>query len=553
MENMRFWYPASITQITEINDSFDSCMLRVCYAGKNRNRSVIPKSVIEQAIPTMAYCPLVANYDVDADTIGGHDVRIVETDDGSLKMVNLTDAIGVIPADPQWQWETVTEADGTEHEYLSTPAILWKRTPVYDKLKRDGVSGQSMEISVHEGRLVDGLFNVDAFSFTAFCLLGEDVEPCFESANVSMFSANNIAERLNQMMDDFKQQFSVIAAQADDNIPPIGEDSFTKGGGCYMDNNELVQELMKKYGLTADDIDFDTNAVDSAEIEALFAEIAKKFDDEPGSDTTQGNEDDNTGEDEPDDSGNDDTSDGDSDEDESGSDDASDDTPSIDDNEEDDACGMPKKKNYSLTGEQLGSGIRAELSKPTYTDEWGEWSRYGYVDYDAQVSEVYAYDYTDFNLYGFTYSLNGDNVVIDFDSKKRKKFAFVDFDMGDAQFNYAAIVENMNGKFAAMTNEIDTLRKFKNDVDARERSKQVNELFANFADLNDDAAFVELCNNCAQMSIQDIEEKCFAIRGRKVQMKFSQDAPKPVRLPVEHKTEDPDEPYGGVFREYGII
>lgn len=527
---MRFWYPASIAQITEINDSFDSCMLRVCYAGENRNKSIIPKEAIEAAIPTMAYCPLVANYDVESDTIGGHDVAFINTDDG-LKMVNLTDAVGVVPADPQWTWETVVEDDGTEHEYLTTPAILWKRTPVYSKLKKDGVSGQSMEIRVREGKLNDGMFEVQSFDFTAFCLLGEGVEPCFESAQVEMFSTDKLSMRLGEMMEDFKKQFSVIAASADDNKTPNGDDFSMKGGEGSLNINELLQ----KYGLTMEDINFEIGEdMPVEEIETKFAELAKKFAD-----------------DDPADSGDPTDGDGNDDGDDSGDDSSEDDTPAEDDN--DDAPGGTQvKKKFALTGEQLGSGIRDALRSVTYTDEWGEWCRYGYVDYDAQSGEVYAYDYIDWNLYGFSFSMNGDNVVIDFDSKKRKKFAFVDFDMGEAQFNYKAIVAGANERFAALTEEVKQLREYKHNIEAAERKAQEDEVFAKFPDLADNAQFTALRENCADMSIADIEDKCFAIRGRNVQMKFSQDATKPVRLPVEHNIKNADEPYGGVFLEFGI-
>lgn len=541
MENMRFWYPASIAQITEINDSFDSCMLRVCYAGENRNKSIIPKEAIEAAIPTMAYCPLVANYDVESDTIGGHDVAFINTDDG-LKMVNLTDAVGVVPADPQWTWETVVEDDGTEHEYLTTPAILWKRTPVYNKLKKDGVSGQSMEIRVREGKLNDGMFEVRSFDFTAFCLLGEGVEPCFESAQVEMFSTDKLSMRLGEMMEDFKKQFSVIAASADDNKTPNGDDFSMKGGEGSLNINELLQ----KYGLTMEDINFEIGEDMSAEeIEAKFAELAKKFaDDDPAEsgDNTEGDPD--AGDDANDDDGNDD-------DDDSGDDSSDDDTPAEDDND-DAPGGTQRKKEFALTGEQLGSGIRDALRSVTYTDEWGEWCRYGYVDYDAQTGEVYAYDYIDWNLYGFSFSMNGDNVVIDFDSKKRKKFAFVDFDMGEAQFDYKSIVASANERFEALTNEVKQLREYKHNIEAAERKAQEDEVFAKFPDLADNAQFAALRENCANMSIEDIEDKCFAIRGRNVQMKFSQDTTKPVRLPVEHNIKNADEPYGGVFLEFGI-
>ena len=526
---MRFWYPASITDITEINESFDSCLLTVCYAGRNRNKSNLPKEVIERAIPTMAYCPIVANYDIESDTIGGHDVDIVKTDDGSMKMVNLTDAVGVIPGEPQWYWDERTEEDGSVHEYLCTPAILWKRTPVYQKLKSDGVSGQSMEISIKNGKMVDGEFVVEDFQFTAFCLLGDDVEPCFESAAVTMFSSGLVHGRLHEMMDDFKKEFqSVMAASADDINTPNGEQEQTMKGGDVTLN---IEELMNKYQLTSDDITFSLEGMTEEEIEAKFAELhAAKFDGEgdqdgaPEADEHSGGSNDNENAD-PEET-----------------------EPEEDDNE--DAPGGTKQ--FSLTADQLRNEIMNALYQNKMRDEWGEFPRYCYVDHDDAVSEVYAYDNSDWNLYGLKYSMNGDYVVIDFESAKRKKLAFVDFDMGDMEFSYKHIMDGAQEKFDAMTKSLDELKQYKLSVENDKRESELKNIFSQFADLEDDERFAALKTNCTELSVQDIEDKCYAIRGRKMQMQFSRNEDKPTKLPVERGNGMDGEPYGGVFLEYGI-
>lgn len=532
---MRFWYPASISQITEINDSFDSALLRICYAGKNRNRSELPKNVIEDAIPTMAYCPVVANYTVESDEIGGHDVEIVRTDSGELKMVNLTDAVGVVPANPEWSWMSVTEDDGAERDYLCTPVILWKRAAVYEKLKREGISGQSMEIRIKEGRVKDGSFVVDSFEFTAFCLLGRDVEPCFESAALEMYSANKLSERFDTMMSEYKRKFT--DAMADDTAEANSlkcEEVITKGGESSLN----INELMAKYGLTADDVSIDINGKSVEEIEQLFSNIhdTKFAGDENEPDSS---EDDQNSDSAGEGSNNEGTSDDEQDE---GADDDDDDNSSR------------QKQTFQLTGEQMIRGICDALSTETYTDEWGTWTRYGYMDYSLDDNEVYVYDFTDWNLYGFTYSMNGDYVVIDFDSKKRKRLAYVNFDEGDASANYKYMLDGVNKKFATITSEITELRKFKSEIEDAERKAKIDDVFSRFDDLSEDAKFIELQNNCSDMSVEEIEDKCFAIRGRKVnvQMKFSQDPSKPVRLPVERKTISADEPYGGLFVEYGV-
>lgn len=50
-----------------------------------------------------------------------------------------------------------------------------------------------------------------------------------------------------------------------------------------------------------------------------------------------------------------------------------------------------------------------------------------------------------------------------------------------------------------------------------------------------------------------LEEKCYAIRGRRgvqAKMNFSQKAPKlPIETPENNKA---DQPYGGLFEEYGF-
>ena len=91
---------------------------------------------------------------------------------------------------------------------------------------------------------------------------------------------------------------------------------------------------------------------------------------------------------------------------------------------------------FSLTGEQFREELVNALHAEKIETAWGETYRYIYCDYNSDSSEVYCYDMDDWTLYGFTYSMNGDNVVIDFNSKKRKKVSIIDFDEGEAEFSY---------------------------------------------------------------------------------------------------------------------
>lgn len=545
-------FSSELRDIQTINSSFDRGILRTAYWGANRNRTYISKQAFVDALPTIYNCPIVCHYDRDSDSIGGHDMEIVKSN-GELRLVNLTTPVGVVPESSAAFWENVTEDDGTVHEYLCMPILLWRRQEAYAHIKENGVTGQSMEIKVMESHRNpdDGLLHIDKFEFTALCII--EVTPCFESASIEVFSRDDFETRLAAMMADFKKEFSkVTAAVADDIGASEGAENFSKGGSDPMDLNEL----MLKYGLTEQDIDFEITGMSTEELEERFAEIkAGKdapenvvFDDENDEEQADAAEDQpDEGEIEDEESGSDESQEGETD----GSDDSNESEHEECDDDDDD---VKKRRNkFSLTGEQFVSELVERLCEITYEHpEWGQLMRYGYVDYDPEASEVYVYDYTDWKLYGFVYSMNGDNVVLNMDSKKRKKFAFVDFDMGSAMFCYKHMFDGIIAQYQKVDEELSLLRSFKIQTEQKERKTQEDKLFDRFADLAGNEAFETLKQNSATYSMNDLEDKCYAIRGRNMEVKFSLDSVQnSTRVPADTHSRA-DEPYGGVFLRYGI-
>lgn len=557
-------FPCSINDIVERNKSFAACTLNVLYTGENRNRTSISKEAVEAAIPTMYNCPIVCNYDVESDTIGGHDVEIVKTKNG-IKMVNLTDAVGIIPEGAQYRWETI-EDNGVEHEYLVVDGILWKRSSVYDKLKRDGISGQSMEVTVNNGASKDGIFQIYDFDFTAFCILGEGVTPCFESANIETFSLDVYKTRFKHMMEDFRKEFSIAAKNS-------GEEFSLKGGDCRV----KLTEMMTKYGLTEADVNFDTSGMSDEELEAKFAEIQKnkatfaegegQGDPTPGEGQQTVENGEQTGEQAGDQTGeqgqngSNEQGSGEQGSGQSGSTGSESDAQSNpNSDEEDDASGDKKKQNnFALMSEQVACELRRALSTETFNDEfWGEMRRYFYIDYDPESLRVYAEDWKDGVICAFAYAMNGDSVAVDFASYKRQKVQFVDFDEGESTValfgdTQEAVREIFSKKIGEMTTEVEELRKFHDETVAEQRKVQVDEVFAQFADLNGNDAFEALKANNDGISVEAIQEKCFAIRGRNMKVTFSA-KPDTVKLPVERgaSASDPSEPYNGIFARYGF-
>lgn len=565
MEKIMFFnYPSSVSQIVEANESFDSCVLQICYHGINKNKTELSKEVIEKAIPSLYNCPIVCNYNVADDTIGSHDVEIVNTPNG-LRMVNRTDAVGVIPSGARWYWATKGTGEGAR-EYLCVEAILWKRASVYEKLKRDGIESQSMEITVKSGERSDGILHIGSFIFTAFCLLGDDVEPCFEDAHIETFSLEKMKLQYSNMMNDLKKYFSVVNSSQEVDI----NSNLSKGGNTELNKTELLG----KYGLTLKDVNFDIDKFSNEELEEKFAEIKKNKEkaatageddiiDEPKSPDSEPEPEPEPEPGEP--SGGDDTGD----ENQGGNQETPEQETSNQSGDQNDPE-QNSTQNYTLLAEQLRDGLRDALRAVKYTDPCGGvMSKYGYVDHDTEIFEVYCYDYEDWKLYGFLYAMNGDNVVIDFDSKKRKKFIIVDFDEGNADADYKYAFERRESdvisakesdykckydsavqKINQLNAEVETLKAYQKAKMDEEHEAEADKLFAKFPELDGVEAFEALRSDHTALSLNEIESKCYELRGRNTNVTFSLNKPKTVRLAAVGNTDNEAEPYGGIFEKY---
>lgn len=514
--------------------------------------------------------PVVANYHRETDSIGAHDAEIVRKK-GTPTLVNVTQPIGLVPESADFWWDRVTEDDGTVHEYLCADVLLWKRQEAYAKIKEAGVTAQSMEIGVNQCHRENKLLIVEDFEFQAFCLLG-DAEPCFESASLATFDK-----------DEFFAQFAAMFSDLHD-----ATIHYTKKGVSIMDIKEKLQ-LMEKYNITLEDIDFELDEFSIEELTEKFE--AMKFDGEGGDDasgTETGGETGNEtvseaggtetgGEQTGNETGGTETGDeqsgtetggtetggtesgGTTSSDSSSSTDSSDTTP-VDDGDDDVATGahgvaVKTRKIYLLDSEfrrELYDAVSVEM----VPDEDGfSYPRYFIIDHDASLSTVYCVDTANHWItVGVPYSMNGDHVVVDFANAKRVKVVFEEFDEGtisDGSLGFeTAVNEFARIKVDHATNKVSAeLEEVNGKLAAAVRNDAEKELFAKFADLSDVEAFQDLYENRAQFDLETLEDKCFAIRGRLG--KFSMAPQKGAqKLPIDSNVEVEPEPYGGLVRNY---
>lgn len=505
-EVLNLTFASSLDSLCNLNSSFDSGKLRVAYTGPNRNKSCIEKSVFENAVQSIYGVPLVCNYNIAEDTIGGHDMGVITNSDGEMRLVNLTEPVGYVPESANYWFENVTEENGDVHEYFCVDVLLWKRQAAYKHIKENGVTAHSMEIAVKSGEQKDGLYNIYDFEFSALCLLG-DVEPCFESSALETYSNMNFSAEMAEMMAEAKKVFSTIGTTSVvDNIHP---QKISEEGGeiALEDNIQNVEEQNIDTEPVAEEETVEFSAEQPTEAEQAPAEP------EEGTDTPE------------------------------------------------------QSESFELNSNIVDSFYEA-LSGEKYIDRWGDsWNRYHYVDCDVEKGEVYCYDHADGNLYGFKFNFNNDAVEVNFDSKRRMKWAIVEFNgaeqapiLGSLFSEYDKKLEeysDMSQKYSEsenrisiLTEELDELREFKANVEKTDYETKRDNLFSMFEDLNGNEAF-EAIKEDHELALDVIEEKCFAIRGRIAsQAKFSFENNKPTKIKVEQPSNDNDAPYGGVVEKY---
>lgn len=504
--------------IEKVNDEFSRVKVYVCGVGKNRNMSYIGKDVIDNALPTLSYCPLVAHLYEDKDgklVIGGHDAEFQVNEDG-IYLKDLTVPFGVVIADT-YNYETVTEY-GKDVTYLTAEAFVWSgRYPdLMQTIYSDDVwFNESMEINPVQYRVLEEDSNYTEIldmTFSALCLLQKadddsNVEPCFISSHVEpvKFSLDN----------DFSMAFSEmkekLAFCLKDN-----PNKFQEGGNTLT--KEVIDAIFAEFELAADAIDFEISEdMTEEDFRAKLDEFKKKKCEAE-----------------------------------------------IPENAENQFA-----LKFSATYGEKRDALRNALD-PIYVRDKDEnliSSTYFYVqDFD----DTYVYVERDFYSDDSWEETNG-RFAYTFDNEAKTATITSEFEQMILKWltlDEAAKLEASHNAFEQMKSEFDLykgdystpnseveeLKTFKANVLAEQRTAEETELFSKFDEkLNEVEEYSALKENCKDMTLEAISDKCFALLGKKL-AQFSY-APKPksniIKVPVANDNEpSATSPYGDLYDRY---
>lgn len=251
-------FPITFEKVDEVENTdnrFTKIKCWLMHTGENYNKSEFSHEVIEKAIPTLSYIPVVGF--IEDNKLGEKDFSdhryIITKDDGKIKRKYMGSAYGVILSseDNNAHFENKICNDGIEREFIVADGIMWNFLEDSSEIiNRDIIKDHSIELDEDsiEGYEDEesGIFHFTKFSFRAACILGGDAQPAMEGSTVEVqFTMSDFVKSIQSELNDKYNTFTKI----------VNETTFTKmvnekdnqGGIKAMPNTDFSQTVMEQF------------------------------------------------------------------------------------------------------------------------------------------------------------------------------------------------------------------------------------------------------------------------------------------------------------------
>lgn len=216
------------------------------HTGLNLNNSRFQKEVVEAALPTLSNTPILAHFNVDPSIpkdFGGHEVETILEEDGTIKRVHHTIAIGVIPESNNAKWEMRVTDSGELLEYLTVEGLIWNKWDDTIEIlqRKGGVTSQSMEITdVEATRLADNSIHIESFKFFGAALLGDKHQSAMINSTAELqFSEDAIVS------ESKLQEFYSLLKEGGENVSVEDKKEFVEVEETEEITAETVEEVVE--------------------------------------------------------------------------------------------------------------------------------------------------------------------------------------------------------------------------------------------------------------------------------------------------------------------
>lgn len=523
----------------EVSDNDMPGMLKlkfkVCHTETNRNGSHISKENMETAMPTLKYRPVLAYiHQLDDGTYDfyAHNMSIEEDENGDEKIVYEEKQVGCFTADSPWL-EYDKEMDKT---YVMAYAVIPEEyTEAANIIRRKNGSRVSCELVIDElsYNAKEKYLDLTSFYFGGCTLLG-----CDENGNEigeGMLGARaDITDFCHEKpVFNYQEKLVEILGRLDSTLSNFNKNNTKEGVRKEMN---YFEELLEKYGFTAEELDFDYANMSNEELDVAFEEFKNKkyADDEgdAGSDTGDGNETDpgtsegeGTDHTDPEPTEDEDSEDG-------------------DDSSDDDE---PKKKfdnfvktfKIEISHEDIRYALYNLLGE--YEENDNEW----YGIYSVYDDYFVMQGWCSGKFYKQGYSIDGDNVSLDGERTELFQMLLTESEK--------IAVDKLRDNYAELEEKYNELKTFKDNYDTAEIKAKKDEIFANevYDGIRESDEFKTLVNDAEKYSVEEIQDKCdllFAANEKKIKFAAKDKKSHSISFNFNKKEDKKVSAYGNLFK-----
>lgn len=523
----------------EVSDNDMPGMLKlkfkVCHTETNRNGSHISKENMETAMPTLKYRPVLAYiHQLDDGTYDfyAHNMSIEEDENGDEKIVYEEKQVGCFTADSPWL-EYDKEMNKT---YVMAYAVIPEEyTEAANIIRRKNGSRVSCELVIDElsYNAKEKYLDLTSFYFGGCTLLG-----CDENGNEigeGMLGARaDITDFCHEKpVFNYQEKLVEILGRLDSTLSNFNKNNTKEGVRKEMN---YFEELLEKYGFTAEELDFDYANMSNEELDVAFEEFKNKkyADDEgdAGSDTGDGNETDpgtsegeGTDHTDPEPTEDEDSEDG-------------------DDSSDDDE---PKKKfdnfvktfKIEISHEDIRYALYNLLGE--YEENDNEW----YGIYSVYDDYFVMQGWCSGKFYKQGYSIDGDNVSLDGERTELFQMLLTESEK--------IAVDKLRDNYAELEEKYNELKTFKDNYDTAEIKAKKDEIFANevYDGIRESDEFKTLVNDAEKYSVEEIQDKCdllFAANEKKIKFAAKDKKSHSISFNFNKKEDKKVSAYGNLFK-----
>ena len=243
-------FPVTFEKTEEVVNTdcrFTKVKIWLMHLGENFNGSIFEKEIVDKAISTLSYIPIVAF--IEKNKAGEKDCSnhryIITKDEKGVRRKYMGVAYGVITSSSEnnAHYEERLCDDGETRTFLVVDGLLWNMFEDSSEImNNDLIKNQSMELwddgsSIDGYEDEDGKFHFTDFSFRAACILGKDYEPAMINSTIEVqFTVSDFVKDIQCELNDKLTTFTKMV-----------NEKTNQGGIETMPNTDFTQTVLQQF------------------------------------------------------------------------------------------------------------------------------------------------------------------------------------------------------------------------------------------------------------------------------------------------------------------